>query len=357
MTKVGSTRFVSSILVILLAIAAFSTPGLAQGCVAAHSNQRPVDELLTNAYQDGHPAGSDWIHRLTLNVGYRVFNSNKYFVGTQEIARPTAVRNHQNIFDVGVDFKLTPRWSLIADVPIFNGTRNQIYPPSGIFQVSGLGDMTVGAQAWVFRPPTENNGNIAFSASLKIPTGINDAKGAALLKGQQIIAVADQSMQPGDGGWGVVVASQAYKQIWFRTMTYFQGQWLFNQGGTNGVPTFRSQPGQGLMSIADQYLFRAGISHGVPKIRHLELSLGIRDEGVPAHNVFSSNEGFRRPGYVVSLDPGLVFTYKHDSLSVNGPWALARNREPSAPELLNGTKNGDAFFADYTVIVGISHHF
>jgi hypothetical protein len=357
MTKVRSSRFASTMILILLAIAAFSSRGFAQGCVAAHSNQRPVDELLTNAYQDGHPAGSDWIHRLTLNLGYRVFNSNKYFIGTQEIARPTAVRNHQNIFDVGVDFKLTPRWSLIADVPVFNGTRNQIYPPSGIYQVSGIGDMTVGAQAWVFRPPTENNGNIAFSASLKIPTGINDAKGAALLKGQQIIAVADQSMQPGDGGWGVVVGSQAYKQIWFRTMTYFQGQWLFNQGGTNGVPTFRSQPGQGVMSIADQYLFRAGISHGVPKIRHLELSLGIRDEGVPAHNVFSSNAGFRRPGYVVSLDPGFVFTYKHDSLSVNGPWALARNREPSAPELLNGTKNGDAFFADYTVVVGLSHHF
>jgi hypothetical protein len=344
-------------LAVLLLVVAVSTSAFAQGCVAAHSNQRPVDELLANAYQDGHANGSNWIHKLTVNVGYRVFNSNKYFIGTNEIARSTAIRNHQNIFDVGVDFKLSPRWNLIADVPVFDGTRNQLYPPAGIFRVAGISDLTVGAQAWVFRPPTENNGNIAFSVSLKIPTGINDASGAALLKGKQVVAVADQSLQPGDGGWGVVVGSQAYKRIPLKTMTYFQGQWLFNQGGTNGVPTFRSQPGQGLMSIPDQYLFRAGIAHNVPKVRNLELSLGVRDEGVPAHNVFTSNAGFRRPGYVVSLDPGLVYTYKHDSLSVNGPWALARNREPSVPELLNGTPNGDAFFADYTVIVGISHHF
>jgi hypothetical protein len=330
---------------------------LGQGCVAAHSNQAPVDDLLSNAFRDWHSTDDNWIHRLTVNVGYRVFNSNKYFIGTQEIPRANAVRNHQNIFDVGIDFKLSRRWSLIANVPVFDGSRNQVYPPSGIFQVSGLGDMTVGAQMWLFRPPTESNGNIAFSASLKIPTGINDAKGAALLKGQTILATADQSMQPGDGGWGLVVGSQAYKQVWFRSMTYFQGQWLFSQGGTNGVPTFRTQPGQGLMSIVDQYLFRAGISHSIPKIKGLEMSLGVRDEGVPAHNVFTSNEGFRRPGYVVSLDPGLVYTYKHESLSVNGPWALARNREPSVPELINHTANGDAFFSDYTVIVGISHHF
>jgi hypothetical protein len=346
------------LIILALLLGLFSSViAAAQGCVAAHSNQRPVDELLTHAYQDGHPSGPNWLHKLTLNVGYRFFNSNKYFIGTQEIARPNAVRNHQNIFDVGVDFKLTPRWSIIADVPIFDGSRNQIYPPSGIFRVAGAGDLTVGAQAWVWRPPTESNGNVAFNVSLKIPTGINDAKGSALLKGKTIIATADQSMQPGDGGWGLLVGSQAFKQIPLKTMTYFQGQWLFSQGGTNGVPTFRSQPGQGLMAIADQYLFRAGISHGVPKIRHLELSLGIRDEGVPAHNLLSSSAGFRRPGYVVSLDPGLVFSHKQDSISVNGPWALARNREPSAPELLNGTKNGDAFFADYTVVVGLSHHF
>lgn len=35
------------------------------------------------------------------------------------------------------------------DGPVYNGPRKQIDPPQGIFRVSGLGDMTIGAQAWL----------------------------------------------------------------------------------------------------------------------------------------------------------------------------------------------------------------
>jgi hypothetical protein len=342
-------------LLVVCAVAMVTARAYGQGCVAAHSNQRTMDELVSDA-NDGARGGLS-IHNLIVNIGYRVFNSNKYFVGTDEINRPTAVRNHQNIFDIGVEYRLSPRWSLIGDAPVFNGTRNQIYPPSGVYQVSGVGDLTLGAQAWIFRPPTENGGNIAVSMSLKVPTGIDDATGSVLYKGQIIKATADQSMQPGDGGWGFVAATQAYKRLWHGSFGYLQGQYLVNPMDTNGVATFRSQRGQGVMSIPDQYLWRAGLSQGIPKVRGLAMSLGVRDEGVPAHDLIGSNDGFRRPGYIVSLDPGLMFNYKRDTLSVNGPWALARNREPSVPEIANNEPGGDAFFADYTIVVGLSHHF
>jgi hypothetical protein len=52
-----------------------------------------------------------------------------------------------------------------------------------------------------------------------------------------------------------------------------------------------------------------------------------------------------------------MFNYKQTTLSVNGPWALYRNRPPSVPEIQYNITNGDAFFADYTVIAGLSHHF
>ncbi len=333
-----------------------TSSALGQGCVAAHSNARIMDELVPG-YSSPESGSHFSIHNLNVTIGYRVFNSNKYFVGTDEIARPTVVRNHQNIFDINASYQLSPRWSLLADVPVYNGTRNQIYAPQGIFQVSGLGDMTAGAQAWIFRPPTERGGDVAVSLSLKIPTGINTATGSALYQGQIIKATADQSLQPGDGGWGFLLASQAYQKLWHTAFGYFQGQYLFNPEDTNGVPTFRSQPGQGVMSVTDQYLYRAGISQAVPKIRHLALSLGVRDEGVPAHDAIGGSDGFRRPGYIVSIDPGLMYSHHRDTLSVNGPWALARNREPSVPELETGTKNGDAFFADYTVIAAWTHQF
>lgn len=354
----------------LLAFAGVTLVGataMAQGCVAAHSNQRVIDGLDNilgrgqseglGSLDAGGEVSSTWRHNLTVVIGYRVFNSNKYFQGSTEIARPNAVRNHQNIFDVGIEYVLTPHWSLIADVPVYNGTRNQIYPPSGIFEVSGLGDISIGAQRWLFREPTENGGNVAVSASLKIPTGLKDATGAALYKGNTIIATADQSMQPGDGGWGFNVGTQAHKRLWRIAMAYAEANYLFNPENTNGVATFRSQPGQGVMSVADQYLYRAGVSQGIPKLRGLAMSLGVRGEGVPVRDLLGSSDGFRRPGNIVSLDPGLMFEYKRESIYVNGPWALYRNRPPSVPEIQYSITNGDAFFSDYTIIANFAHRF
>jgi hypothetical protein len=314
-----------------------------------------LDELLTTDTDEAITPFS--IHNLTLDIGYRVFNSNKYFQGSHEIARPTAVRNHQNIFDIGIEYRLSHRWSIIADVPVYNGTRNQIYPPVGIFQVSGLGDMTVGVQSWIFRPPTENGGNVAVSSQLKIPTGIDNATGSALYNGQIIKATADQSLQPGDGAWGFNVGAQAYKSLWLHASAYGQGTYLFNPQDTNGVATFRTQPGQGVMSVTDQYLYRAGVSQGMPKVKGLAFSLGIRGEGVPVRDLIGSSNGFRRPGFIFSLDPGLMFNYKKDTFFVNGPWALYRDRPPSVPEIQYNITNGDAFFSDYTVIASFSHHF
>jgi hypothetical protein len=330
-------------------------PAVGQGCVAAHSNQRVISELVRTDGEGGDSLFS--IHNLTVAVGYRVFNSNKYFQGSDEIARPTAVRNHQNIFDVGLEYRLSHRWSLIADLPVYNGTRNQIYPPMGIFQVSGLGDVTIGAQSWIFRPPTENGGNVAVNAQIKIPTGIDNATGSALLNGQTIKATADQSLQPGDGGTGFSVGTDGYKRLWRSASVYGQANYLFNPRDTNGVQTFRTQPGQGVMSVSDQYLYRGGIAQAVPKIRGLAVSLGIRGEGVPVRDLIGSSNGFRRPGDIISLDSGLMFNYKRDTLSINGPWAVYRNRPPSVPEIQYHITNGDAFFADYTIVASLSHHF
>jgi hypothetical protein len=217
--------------------------------------------------------------------------------------------------------------------------------------------MTVGVQRWIFRPPTENGGNIAVSSALKIPTGIDNATGSALYQGKIIKATADQSMQPGDGSWGFNVGTQGYKTLWRGASAYGQGTYLFSPQDTNGVPTFRSQPGQGVMSATDQYLYRLGVSQMVPRARGLALSLGVRGEGVPVRDLLGDSDGFRRPGFIFSLDSGLMFNYKRDTFSLNGPWALYRDRPPSVPEIQNHITNGDAFFADYTVVASVSHHF
>jgi hypothetical protein len=339
---------------VLAATTASGAAGFAQGCVAAHSSQHSMDELVIS--DDGGSGGLS-IHSLTVDLGYRVYNSSKYFQGSREIVRYPAVENHQNIIDIGLQYRLSPRWSLLADVPVYSGSRDQIYPPSGIYRVTGVGDIMIGAQSWIFRPPTENRGNIAISASLKIPTGLDNATGTGLKKGVAIVATADQSLQPGDGGWGFVLGTQGYKSLWHRADFYGQAQYVFNPADTNGVATFRSQPGQGVDSVPDQYLYRLGFVQGVPKVRGLAVSFGVRGEGVPVRDLLGDSNGFRRPGFILSIDPGLMYSYRKTVLSVNGPWAMYRDRPPSVPEIANNTINGDAFFSDYTVILNLSHRF
>ena len=338
------------------AITLASNIAIAQGCVAAHSNQRAMDELVGGG--DGaRTCGPLSIHNLTVDVGYRVFNSNKYFQGSTEIARPTAVENHQNIFDFSFQYRLSSRVSLIADVPVYNGSRDQIYAPSGIYRVTGVGDTTIGVQSWLFKPPTEGHGNVSGSLSLKIPTDLDNATGVGITKGASVVATADPSLQPGDGGWGFVVGAQGYQPVWHMAEFYGQGQYVFNPEDTNGVASFRTQAGQSIDSVPDQYLYRFGFAQIMPKVHRLAFSFGVRGEGVPVRDLIGNSDGFRRPGFILSIDPGVMYTFRHTVLSVNGPWAMYRDRPPSVPEIASNTTNGDAFFADYTVILSLSHHF
>jgi hypothetical protein len=68
------------------------------------------------------------------------------------------------------------------------------------------------------------------------------------------------------------------------------------------------------MSVTDQYLFRGGFSHAIPGVRHLSASFGGRMVGIPVRDAFGSSNGFRRPGYIISIDPGIMYL-PHDSLA------------------------------------------
>ena len=359
-----STRILAAILA-LLGILLFPKPAVGQGCVAAHSPQPLIAGLDTSAKEkDKHAKDQnkleEILHNVSVTIGYREYNSFRHYVGTveqlQRAANHNQVQNHVDLMDLQISYKLSPRFSLLVDLPGLAATRQQ-QGSQNIFRSGGIGDITAGVQAWVLRPPTEHNANIAFSAQLKMPTGINDAKGTTVLaNGTRQTRPFDESVQPGDGEWGFSLGVQAYKQIWFQTIAYFTGSWLFNPANTTGVKTFRSAPHEDVVSSTDMYLWRGGFSHAVPKLRGLALSLGGRMEGIPVRDAFGKSDGFRRPGYVISMEPGLVYTYKRHTFSISGPWAMERDRTISTSDMLNHT-HGDAAFADYTVIASYTKRF
>ncbi len=337
----------------------------AQGCVAAHSPQPIISGLNPGTEASArHYAGTNILHGLTITTGFRVYNSFRHYVGTvyqvQRQTQHSAVVNHVDLFEMDLNYQLTPRVSLIASVPGMIASRHGQSSPLNVYRSGGIGDVTVGAQSWIFRPPTENHGNVNISAQLKLPTGINDAKGTKILKnGTTTILPFDESIQPGDGTWGFSLATEAYHPVIWKTAAYFTGSWLFSPQDTTGVITGRSAPGEGVVSAADQYLWRGGFSRpvtGVNLLRGLALSMGGRMEGVPVRDALGSSNGFRRPGYVISIEPGMMYSRGRTSFYASGPWAMERNRKISVTDIANHT-HGDAAFSDYTVIAGLSRSF
>jgi len=290
-----------------------------------------------------------------ITLGYRYQSSSRHFVGTvEQVQREilhNQVENDYHLFDLAINYELTPRWSLNASLPVLDAKRNE--PGNGIFRTVGIGDSAVGARFWIFRPPTESGGNISFGFGMKIPTGADNVKGT---RNNGRVVTVDQSIQPGDGGWGLTLETQAFRQTYFHTMLYFSGSYLFNFIGSDGVPTFRTKRGEQFMSASDQYLYRGGLSHKVPKIKGLFTSIGGRMEGVPVRNAFGSSVGFRRPGYAIDVDPGFMVAMGKNLWSCNVPFAVERNRRRSVADIEFGG-HGDAAFADYALLLSYSRHF
>jgi hypothetical protein len=294
-------------------------------------------------------------------VGYRYQPSSRHYIGTvEQVQREIQNRQIQNIYhlvDFSLERQITPRWSVSAAVPVLFAYRNQLYAPVGKYNINALGDATVGVRAWIFRPSTESGDNISVGVSLKIPTGKYNATGNATDRsGKPIIATADQSVQAGDGGTGFAIDIQAYHHTYLSTVLYFSATYLFNPRDTNGVSTFRTAKGEEVMSVTDQYLYRGGLAHAVPKIRGLAASVGGRMEGVPVRDALGASNGFRRPGYAISVEPGLLYGYGKYTLAATAPLAVERNRKISVADYQNHT-HGDAAFADFSLIFSVSRRF
>ena len=111
--------------------------------------------------------------------------------------------------------------------------------PKGLTQSTGLGDMSVGARFWVWRPPTESRQNIQIGFSLKVPTGKPNV--TSLITGTATPSTApttvDQSIQLGDAGTGIAIDYLAYKALPARFTLFSTGVYLLNPRNTYTATT------------------------------------------------------------------------------------------------------------------------
>lgn len=78
--------------------------------------------------------------------------------------------------------------------------------------------------------------------------------------------------------------------------------------------------------------------------------------------MIGKSEGFRRPGYIVSIEPSLSYNKKALNFNLNLPIALYRNRTQSYSDKQKTQQTGvytigDAAFADYLTNIVVSYHF
>jgi hypothetical protein len=346
-----------------------------QGCVAIRSNG--------NTCSMGKPQE---VKGWQLNINNRYFKSYKHFVGTEEqkqrVEEGSEVINHSFSTDFSITRTFNKFWSLAMNVPVISNTRSSKYEHYGNSSTSpnarnsthsfGLGDVRLTAYCWLFDPAKSHKGNIQVGMGLKLPTGnyqVTDYfhKQGAGGKDSTAIGPVDQSIQLGDGGTGVALEINSYKNFNHKWSIYGNFYYLVNPMEQNGTSTSRGsvvsavniQYNTNTMSVPDQYMVRGGASY-MPG--NFTISGGVRIECIPSSDLIGGDRGFRRPGYVISAEPTFSYRTKKGNFYLSIPVAVQRNRTKSYADKLrsvatNTDVHGDAAFSDYTINAGFSIKF
>ncbi|HVW61234.1 MAG TPA: hypothetical protein VHC48_14385 [Puia sp.] len=360
-------KIVLSMLTLLLTAMAVQKTE-AQGCVAIRS----AGGFCSAGGEEHMDTTSKW----QFSANTRYFKSFRHFVGRDEqkqrMAQQTEVINHQYTLDLALYRVLNPRWSIMLDMPIEANTRSSLYEHSnlGRFQTHsfGIGDIRLAVYRWVLDPVKMPRGNVQVGLGLKLPTGsYNYLDYFHLTDSTKRLGAVDQSIQLGDGGTGVTLELNAFYNFSPAISVYGNFYYLSNPREVNGTSTARGgtasasavKNGSDVMSVPDQWMARAGVNVGV---NHFVFSAGAREECLPVHDLVGGSNGFRRPGYIISVEPGVTYNVKKMSFYAFVPVAVVRSRTQSVPdkitsELTGKRTNGDAAFADYAVNIGVNFRF
>jgi hypothetical protein len=282
-------------------------------------------------------------------LAYRWLRSDRHFIRGEEqeerLDGGSEVINEVHTFDLTGTYGVTKRLSLSLTLPFVSATRSSLYEHDRTnrhtMSSGGLGDLRLMGNFWILDPERHDQGNIAFGLGLKAPTG--DYKDADIKHRPTgpVLDYVDNSIQPGDGGWGFLVEMQAYQRLWKNTYGYANATYLFNPEGQNSIGN----------SIWDAYVARLGVQYAIWPSQGLALSLGGRIEGVPPKDALGKTEGRRRPGYAISIEPGISWSYKRISFNVTTPVAIERYRQDYMG------RRGDAAFADFIILSSVTYRF
>jgi hypothetical protein len=349
----------------------------AQGCVA-------VRNMATCSL------GLDSVHQKSwqFTANFRYFKSFRHYKGKEEqverLENGTEVINHDNSIILGAAYSISKHFSAAISVPLMYIDRSSMYEHLGnnsgqryVTTSQGLGDIRLTGYWHVL--PNYRKGSLIIGLGAKLPTGNYNYKDEFVKpdpdnegKTELVEQPVDQSIQPGDGGLGIIAELNFVHKVAGRFYGYASGLYMSNPRNTNGTKRSPNLTNgialSNEFSVVDQFLVRGGVQY---VHNGWQVGLGLRYEGIPVYDLIGDSDGFRRPGYIISYEPSVFYTFKKHTVGLNIPIVRlpeglgsadigSRNRTQSVidkkkTEITGTYSHGDAAFADWLISVTYSY--
>lgn len=345
---INSSKFMKNIIQIILILSLSINKADSQGCatirniIGVGQFQPNTNTFSTSAWQ--------------LNISNRYYKSFRDFRNTIDLETPAqneAINKNYSI-DFAVTHLLPNGWSLSLAIPILDNSREASAEHGGInttrhtTRAFGLGDIRIMAAKWILKPSESLKGNFQMALGLKLPTGDYQVQDYFYRNDTtRVLAPVNPGIQLGDGGTGIITQINGYYQVTKTLNFYADLYYMSTPQEQNGVsvlsgrtPTvIQLKAGIPETSVTDAYVLRAGAYLNLKE--KLTASLGIRKEGVPVEDLIGGSNGTRRPGYYLSVEPGLIYNSRtvswYAQVPLNFRQAIHQNVPDKIVEKLTGT--------------------
>lgn len=346
---------VSTIVVTAMMVSAASifdpARGNAQGCEPI----RFTAPVKLGGEGEAYQPADQW----QLTLAYRRLVSADWFVGTKENpalapgGTTPVFRIHTLVVDIA--YSINERLVVSGSLPFSKGSLGRTWPDTAyhVQRATGVGDLSVLGEAWVFEPREHELGNVAVGFGVKFPTGSNSLASRYYAAGGEVDFPADQTIQPGDGGLSLLLQSRAFRQVTDRTYAYAFGSYMMSPKAKSDV---RAVPVTGAYwSVPDVYSGKLGAAFAILPDAGVTVSLGGRIDGIPVRDLLGGGDEttVKRSAYVIFADPGISLSRGKSTLTMSVPYRLKVNRQKSLLERrTNGLNAGG--FAKYLVFLAYS---
>ncbi len=345
-----------------------------QGCISVRS--------LVGFGQFVIPQSGEDPVKWVVNINTRYFTSYKNYRGTEYIEQAPEDRriNHIFVSDVAVTRMFDNGWSLSIDLPYTSASRSSYgehdsHDPTKTIHTThatGLSDIRLAVYKWMWDVTTYHKGNVQLGLGVKLPTGNYHAEDYFYKNYQDptktVVAPVNLSTQLGDGGTGFTVEVNSFYTLTKSISLYGNFFYLISPKDQNGVSTLWGETlataetpgdtvaynnavisGQNVMSVPDAFTFRLGANYTRNRFIY---SLGFRMEGQPVHDLIGGDNGLRRSGSIISVEPGVNYSIKNSMIFAYVPIAIHKNSKQIAPDQVLGVLSTGGF-ADYLIFVGV----